>query len=155
MFETNRIALKSHFYDDLDIEKEVISFLNYREGGVIPRNKELMRVFHDVEMVEALGSGMPVILRKYGREAYNLMPHFIRLTLPIGNRNVPKLTLKNVTKKRREAIVKLIKKDNTISLKTIAKKIGVVPMTIKRELAEMRHIVQHVGPTNGGHWEFL
>jgi len=50
--------------------------------------------------------------------------------------------------------VKLIKKDNTISLKTIAKKIGVVPMTIKRELAEMRHIVQHVGPTNGGHWEF-
>ena len=155
MFETNRIALKSHFYDDLDIEKEVISFLNYREGGVIPRNKELMRVFHDVEMVEALGSGMPVILRKYGRDAYKLMPHFIRLTLPIGNRNVPKLTLKNVTKKRREAIVKLIKKDNTISLKTIAKKIGVVPMTIKRELAEMRHIVQHVGPTNGGHWEFL
>ena len=163
MLETNRIELKSHFYDDLDIEKEVISFLNYREGGVIPRNKELMRVFHDVEMVEALGSGMPVILRKYGREAYNFMPHFIRLTLPIGNRNVPKLTLKNVTKndpknvtkKRREAIVKLIKKDNTISLKTIAEKIGVVPMTIKRELAEMRHIVQHVGPTNGGHWEFL
>jgi len=99
MLETNRIELKSHFYDDLDIEKEVISFLNYREGGVIPRNKELMRVFHDVEMVEALGSGMPVILRKYGREAYNLMPHFIRLTLPIGNRNVPKLTQKMLPKK--------------------------------------------------------
>ncbi|MBP5723105.1 MAG: putative DNA binding domain-containing protein [Bacteroidales bacterium] len=35
MIETNRIELKSYFTDDLDIEKEVIFFLNYREGGII------------------------------------------------------------------------------------------------------------------------
>ncbi|MBR5432841.1 MAG: putative DNA binding domain-containing protein [Bacteroidales bacterium] len=140
-------------------------------GVSIPRNKELMRIFRDVEMVEALGSGMPVILQKYGRESYNFMPHFIRLTLPVRKgivtKNVTEMTLKNDPKKdpktslkndpknRRKTIVNIIKADNTVSYSGIAKKMGVSSVTIKRELAEMRHIVQHVGPTNGGHWEFL
>ena len=35
MTETNRIEFKRQYTDDLDIEKEVIAFLNYREGGII------------------------------------------------------------------------------------------------------------------------
>ncbi len=251
-------------------------------GVSLPRNKELMRVFRDVEMVEALGSGMPVILRKYGRESYSFLQHFIRLTIPVLNGGDPKNVTKNVTKNepknvtknepknellvaeseciskrvkkeglkhmnvtknepknvtkndpkkltddpkndtndtksdpkkvaddtkndpkkvthdtknafddtkndpkkvahdtknssndtknisndtkndyleilfaRRKAIVEMIEKDNKITISAIAKQIGVKPLTIKRYLAEMRHIVQHVGPRNGGHWEFL
>lgn len=35
MPETNRIEYKREFNSDVDIEKEVIAFLNYYEGGVI------------------------------------------------------------------------------------------------------------------------
>jgi predicted HTH transcriptional regulator len=35
MSETNRIEHKRELTKDLDIEKEVIAFLNYHEGGVI------------------------------------------------------------------------------------------------------------------------
>lgn len=35
MVEANRIEFKCRFTDGLDIEKEVVSFLNYREGGII------------------------------------------------------------------------------------------------------------------------
>lgn len=35
MPETNRIEYKREFNSDVDIEKEVIAFLNYHEGGVI------------------------------------------------------------------------------------------------------------------------
>lgn len=35
MIETNRIEFKLKYTEELDIEKEVISFLNYREGGII------------------------------------------------------------------------------------------------------------------------
>ena len=35
MTETNRIEFKRELTDDLDIEKEVIAFLNYKEGGYI------------------------------------------------------------------------------------------------------------------------
>ena len=33
MSETNRIEYKSQLTKDLDLEKEVVAFLNYREGG--------------------------------------------------------------------------------------------------------------------------
>ena len=52
-------------------------------GGVSnPRNKELMRVFRDVEMVEALGSGVPRVMQSYGRECFQFMNHFIRIVIP-------------------------------------------------------------------------
>ncbi len=35
MIETNRIEFKRELKRELDIEKEVVSFLNYREGGII------------------------------------------------------------------------------------------------------------------------
>jgi len=35
MTETNRIEFKERLTRDLDIEKEVIAFLNYREGGIL------------------------------------------------------------------------------------------------------------------------
>jgi predicted HTH transcriptional regulator len=35
MKETNRIELKQELHPEVDIEKEVISFLNYKEGGII------------------------------------------------------------------------------------------------------------------------
>lgn len=35
MTETNRIEFKRELTRELDIEKEVVAFLNYREGGII------------------------------------------------------------------------------------------------------------------------
>jgi ATP-dependent DNA helicase RecG len=53
-------------------------------GYSMPRNKTLMRVFKDLEMVEYLGSGMPRILKAYPRKAYTFSSHFIRTTFPIS-----------------------------------------------------------------------
>ena len=35
MSESNRIEYKRELTKDLDLEKEVIAFLNYHEGGII------------------------------------------------------------------------------------------------------------------------
>src|SRR5699024_4987080 len=35
MSETNRIEYKNKLTKDLDLEKEIIAFLNYREGGLV------------------------------------------------------------------------------------------------------------------------
>ena len=35
MTETNRIEYKRELTSELDIEKEVVAFLNYKEGGYI------------------------------------------------------------------------------------------------------------------------
>ncbi len=52
-------------------------------GFSIPRNKTLMRVFKDLEIVEYLGSGMPRILKAYPRDTYEFSSRFIRTTFPM------------------------------------------------------------------------
>ena len=53
-------------------------------GISIPRNKELMRIYRDMELVESLGSGIPRILRAYGEDCFKFTDNFIRITLPIS-----------------------------------------------------------------------
>jgi len=48
-------------------------------GFTKPINRELMRVFKDVELVEHLGSGMGRILPVYGRESFQITQNFMRL----------------------------------------------------------------------------
>ena len=52
------------------------------EGFSLPRNKELMRVFKDLELVEHLGSGIPHILTSYGRECFRFTENFLRMIFP-------------------------------------------------------------------------
>jgi len=49
------------------------------EGFSIPRNKELMRIFKDLDMVEYLGSGIPRILRSYSKENFLFSQNFLRM----------------------------------------------------------------------------
>ena len=81
MSETYRIEYKRELTPELDIEKEVVAFLNYKEGGYIYFGIDIYR---DVDLVESLGSGIPRILRAYGEDCFKFTDNFIRITLPIS-----------------------------------------------------------------------
>ena len=66
---------------------ESLSREEFFNGISIPRNKELMRIYRDVELVESLGSGIPRILRAYGEDCFKFTDNFIRITLPISMQN--------------------------------------------------------------------
>ncbi len=63
---------------------ESLSREEFFNGISIPRNKELMRIYRDVELVESLGSGIPRILKAYGADCFTFTENFIRITLPIS-----------------------------------------------------------------------
>ena len=60
-----------------------ISEEEFFSGTSIPRNKELMRIYRDLELVEHLGSGIPRILQKYPKEVFKFMENTLRVILPI------------------------------------------------------------------------
>ena len=60
-----------------------ISQEEFFSGTSIPRNKELMRIFRDVELVEHLGSGIPRILQSYPKESFRFMENTLRVIFPI------------------------------------------------------------------------
>ncbi len=88
-----------------------MSKTDFFNGVSNPRNKELMRVFRDVDMVEALGTGMLRVLKVYKEENFVFMDNFIRVVIPYnwipselanGNLenkavNVPENVLENIS----------------------------------------------------------
>ena len=58
---------------------EGLSKEEFFEGYSIPRNKELMRIYKDLEMVAQLGSGIPRILETYGKECFHFSENFLRM----------------------------------------------------------------------------
>ena len=54
----------------------------FYEGYSLPRNKEIMRIYKDIDLVEYLGSGIPRILQTYDRSCFRITDNFIRIALP-------------------------------------------------------------------------
>ncbi len=61
-------------------------------GTSMPKNKELMRVFNDIDLVETLGLGIPRIISAYGRECFVFSENFIKMVFPIAGYEEYKLT---------------------------------------------------------------
>ena len=71
---------------------EGLSESEFFEGFSIPRNKELMRIFKDLELVEQLGSGVPRILEHYERDCFLFTNNFLRMTFPVSEQVTPQAT---------------------------------------------------------------
>ena len=85
---TKEIAPKFEVFNDrIEITSvgslpDELSQSEFFEGYSIPRNKELMRVFKDLDLVEQLGSGVPRILEYYGKDCFHFSDNFLRMTFP-------------------------------------------------------------------------
>ena len=116
-------------------------------GGILVTNTE-----NDTKNVPL---NVPLELADEKQVILNLIAKNAKYDTKNDTKNVALNDTKTETEKRREAIVDLIKGNKTITVTELARQMNVTQRTILRELSEMRHIVQHVGPTRGGHWEFL
>jgi len=63
---------------------EGLTLEEFFNGRSIPRNRELMRIFKDLELVEQLGSGMNRILSVYSNDIFSVTENFIQITFPIN-----------------------------------------------------------------------
>ncbi|MBA5791672.1 putative DNA binding domain-containing protein [Flavobacterium sp. xlx-214] len=85
---TKEVAPKFEIFDDrLEITSygslpEGLSKDEFFEGYSIIRNKELMRIFKDLDLVEQLGSGIPRIIQAYAQDCFHFSENFLRVTLP-------------------------------------------------------------------------
>ena len=164
------------FSDRLEITSygtlpENMSKEEFFNGVSIPRNKELMRVFRDVEMVEPLGSGMPRILQTYGRECFTFMEHFIRFTVPFSKNVTDDVTddvtgdvvggkhenIDKLLSDRQKRIVEAMKSDMQITTTELAAMFSVTQRTIKRDIDCMKkiNILKRVGNEKSGYWLIL
>lgn len=123
----------------------------------MPRNRELMRVFKDVGLVEQLGSGMSRILSAYNKNIFEITEHFIKVVFPFS-RNEEDINVANALvgdeNGDERKILRILKKDPDATAKKISEKTGFSARKVSRIIRKLRESgeIIRVGSDRKGYW---
>ena len=155
---TNEIPPKFEIFDDrleitsagglpLGLSKE-----EFFSGVSNPRNREIMRVYKDLRMVEQLGSGIPRILRAYSKESFVFMLNFTRMVFyksgAIGGAIDTQNNKIYLTDRQRD-IIDLIKQNPKIGYRSIASVLDINPSAVLKHLENLKKlgVIERIGGT--------
>lgn len=164
----NEVPPKFEIFDDrIEITSagglpDALSEDEFFLGVSIPRNKELMRVFKDLGFVEQLGSGVPRMLKSYGRECFHFMPNFLRSAFA---KNIPENQAKNglvdglvdgLVESQRK-IIELMLENPKITKKVLAEKTRISTTAVDKNLKTLksRGFITRIGSDRHGYWKVL
>ncbi|MCL1876002.1 MAG: putative DNA binding domain-containing protein [Synergistaceae bacterium] len=124
----------------------------------MPRNRELMRVFRDMELVEQIGSGMSRILKAYDRSIFELTPSFTVVTFPFEEAFIPPngKMIGRITD-RTKTTLDVIKETPTSTIARLAELTGKSQRAISRDLKEYKDgaLIRREGAKRNGRWIVL
>ena len=127
----------------------------FLEGYSLPKNKELMKVFNDLDLVEQMGTGIIRILQSYDKKSFEFFPNFIRVTFPFNKdkfrEETKKLTELTETQK---SIINLMLDSPTITQEAMSKLLGINIRTVQRNIKKLieKGLIERTGATKKGEW---
>ena len=144
----------------------------FLEGVTAPRNKELIRVFKDVDLIENIGSGVLRILDAYDKSCFKFMDHFLRVSFKykenpfeydsknkVSANDTINDTLKDTTKltKKEQQILNLIIGNNQITREEMVNETKLSDRTISRAIKHLQDekIISREGSKKTGYWKIL
>ena len=179
---TNEVPPKFEIFDDrIEITSagglpDALTQEEFFDGVSIPRNKELMRIFKDLDMVEQLGSGVPRILESYGKECFKFSPNFLRMTFEVAHQEGENNVLLDgqiygqmggqiggqidrqidgvidLTETQKE-ILKIIIDNNRVTRNDIANQLKINESAVSKHIETLKNkgYIERIGSTRG-HW---
>lgn len=154
---SDRIEILSHGGLPFNLTAE-----QFYSGVSKPRNSTLMRIFLNMDIAEHTGHGVPTIVEKYGKEAFEITDNYIKCTIPFNKEvlskiNRPSSTYQaNETKlnKTEKAILSLLIEDNSNTTEKLSKAINVTQRTIERNLQSLKSkgYIERKGSDYSGCW---
>ena len=186
----NEALVNMFVHNDWTITEPQVSFYSHRvvftsHGGIPhgmteeefysgvsrPRNAVLMRVFLNLGIVEHTGHGIPMIVEKYGREAFDIHQNYIDVTLPFSQAvlaSVPQLGTNHGTDDKgirlnedlsgteKKLILELIKNPK-YTYNQLASEIGISRRTVSRTVASLveKKYIERIGNHKSGFWKII
>ena len=135
---------------------EDYSLEDFYLGRSRPVNLELQQIMVQLDFIEQTGHGVPLIVSKYGRNVFDITENFITVTLPLNVSSKPKaaeITDISLTNTQKE-VIRLIKKNNTITISELSKAIKVSVTAINNAIKGLRNsgILTRSGARKNGVW---
>lgn len=160
-FYTDRLEVFSHGGLPHGLTKE-----EFFRGISKPRNLRLMKIFSDLDIVEHTGHGVPTIIRKYGKEVFDITDNHIMVTIPFERSVLNEVIQNNVginvatnvdINKTEKDIMEIILREPRATYGVIAKKIEKTPKTVERNLSKLKEkgYVIRQGSKKSGWWKVI
>ena len=139
------------------IQKEIKNF-----STIVKRNKELIKIFKDVDLIENVGSGVLRILKSYDKSCFKFMDNYLRVSFKYKEN--PFEYKKETTQENfvtlnetQQNIIKSIKNNPAITQKEIAKQLNITRDGVKYNMNILRklNIIKREGSTKNGIWKIL
>ena len=135
----------------------------FLEGVTAPRNKELIRVFKDVDLIENIGSGVLRILDAYDKSCFKFMEHFLRVSFRYKenpfeyNQEGNQEKFSKQLNETQDKIISLIKQNPNVTQKEMAKILKISREKVKYHIAVLKetNILTREGSTKKGTWKIL
>ena len=136
------------------------------DGISKPRNVTLMRIFLNMGLTEHTEHGIPMIVEKYGMEAFEIESNYIRCIIhfnkevldQIGNQNAAfvseSVSQYVVLSKTEKKVIGLLIRKPGIKSAELAEIIGVTRRTIERALKNLQEkkVIERLGSKRDGNW---
>ncbi len=120
-----------------------------------------MRIFLNMGIVEHTGHGIPTILKRYGREAFEIRENFIKVIIPFDKKvleqqNVGLNVGLNLTYSEDSVVKILLEKPNSTA-ETISNDLALSKRTIERILSslQVKGVIERIGSKKMGRWKVV
>lgn len=142
---------------------DLVTKIDFLSGFSAPRNKELMRIFRDLELVEQLGTGIRRILSKYNESVFQFFPNFLRVSFDYIRPDfgvVSETRINQTSNSERpfseidKQIMSLIQGNGFITQQELAFSLSIERSTISRHFDNLKKlgILVRVGSKKTGKW---
>jgi predicted HTH transcriptional regulator len=149
---------------------------NFYSGTSMPRNREIMRVFKDLNYVEQLGNGIPKIVKKYGREAIMIDGFVIQTTLKFETymgkpwqdslqagegtpvyKTIDNSIITKTNNKTTNIIISALKQNPAITMDALADIVGLSVAGVRWQIDKLKSlgILRRVGSKKDGYWDIV
>lgn len=131
-----------------------------------PRNEQLMDIFTRLGIVEHTGHGIPVIVEKYGKSAFEISESYIRVTIPfdrevILNHGAISGAISGVNRDELEAKEKIIlseiETNPNLSTRELSENLNIPFRSVQRYISNLREkgFIERVGANKNGYWKVI
>ena len=130
----------------------------FYEGKSKPVNLELQQIMVQLDYIEQTGHGVPLIVSRYGKEAFDVTENFITVTIPLNKSQISEKKSTEMTLEEKDRrILKLMRENNRITISEISREIGVGTTTITKRIRYLKEkeIITRTGSKKNGRWVVL
>lgn len=181
----NEVLVNALIHNDWNITEPLVCFFEDRleiisHGGLPgnetkekffkgisnPRNAALMRVFHDLDIAEHNGHGIPTVLKAYGESVFDIQEDYVNVVIPFNKDVLDNHgtgsgtlngTLNGTLSDKEQMVVNELLNNASATYEEMTHKTGISRRTLTRIMTTLQEkgVLERVGSKRDGRWVVL